>query len=290
VFRAANADGILQQGLQDALEVERRPADSLEHLGRGSLSPQRFAQFLRALLHLVEQTHVFDRDHRLVGEGRDQLDLIVGKWLHSVPPEHKRPEGRAIAQQQRHAQYGPDPSDLATFVPVVLGVLENVGNVDGAPFQDRPTGRRAAGRAMRMLPCKGHEFRIDIIGCSHAKEALIELPDEGAVRFAQMCGNRNDGVEGRLQLVRRPADEAEDFGDRIPVVERFPKLVLASLQVLLQRGRGWAAAADARLRSDRTKLAAVHSALGAFARQRSPRRQISRGRSSRRGSDVSIYD
>src|SRR5262249_52733460 len=50
----ANAHGILQQRLKDTLEVERRPADGLEDLGCGSLLPQRFAQLLRACLHLVE--------------------------------------------------------------------------------------------------------------------------------------------------------------------------------------------------------------------------------------------
>ena len=30
---------------------------------------QRFGEFDRAFLHLVEQPHVFDRDHCLVGEG-----------------------------------------------------------------------------------------------------------------------------------------------------------------------------------------------------------------------------
>src|SRR4029450_4416381 len=44
VVSAADADSILQQLRKDALKVERRPADGLGHLGRGSLLPQRFAQ------------------------------------------------------------------------------------------------------------------------------------------------------------------------------------------------------------------------------------------------------
>ena len=36
-------------------------------------------KLVRARLHLVEQAHVLDGDHRLVGEGRDQLDLLVGE-------------------------------------------------------------------------------------------------------------------------------------------------------------------------------------------------------------------
>src|SRR5215831_7060421 len=37
VFGTANANGILEQRFEHALEVERRPADGLEDLGRGGL-------------------------------------------------------------------------------------------------------------------------------------------------------------------------------------------------------------------------------------------------------------
>ena len=57
-------------------------ADDLEHLGGRGLLLQRLGQIARARLHLVEQPHVLDRDHRLVGEGRDQLDLLVGERPH----------------------------------------------------------------------------------------------------------------------------------------------------------------------------------------------------------------
>ena len=53
-----------------------------EHLrGRGLLL-QRLGELARARLHLVEQPRVLDRDHGLVGEGLDQLDLLVGKGPH----------------------------------------------------------------------------------------------------------------------------------------------------------------------------------------------------------------
>ena len=43
----------------------------------------RLRELARARLHLVEQPHILDRDHRLVGEGGDQLDLLVGEWPHA---------------------------------------------------------------------------------------------------------------------------------------------------------------------------------------------------------------
>ena len=45
-------------------------------------------EIARARLHLVEQARVLDRDHRLVGEGLDELDLrgvnAPGSWRISV--------------------------------------------------------------------------------------------------------------------------------------------------------------------------------------------------------------
>jgi hypothetical protein len=34
-------------------------------------------QFASASLHLIEQSHILDRDHRLVGKGLHELDLLV---------------------------------------------------------------------------------------------------------------------------------------------------------------------------------------------------------------------
>src|SRR5256885_5146600 len=60
--------GILDHDVEDRLEVECGAADALEYVrGRRLL----FERFLR----LVEEPHVLDRDHRLVGERLDELDL-----------------------------------------------------------------------------------------------------------------------------------------------------------------------------------------------------------------------
>src|SRR5215471_8216230 len=43
---------------------------------------ERLAEIAVALLHLLEQPCVLDRDHGLVGEGHEQLNLLIGKRLH----------------------------------------------------------------------------------------------------------------------------------------------------------------------------------------------------------------
>ena len=63
-------------------------------------------QFVGALLQFAEQPRIFQRDHRLIGEGADELDLSLGKGLHPTSPETDRADHDPLAQQ-RHAEHGP---------------------------------------------------------------------------------------------------------------------------------------------------------------------------------------
>jgi len=47
---------------------------------------------------------VLDRDHRLIGESRDQLDLLFGEWLYDQMCEHEDAD-RFVATQQRNAEH-----------------------------------------------------------------------------------------------------------------------------------------------------------------------------------------
>ena len=78
-LRSANSDRICQHGVEHRLKFAGRTGDDLQHLGGGGLLLQRLGELARARLHLVEQPHVLDGDHRLVGEVRHELDLLVGE-------------------------------------------------------------------------------------------------------------------------------------------------------------------------------------------------------------------
>ena len=64
---------------QHRLEVERRPADDLEHVGGRRLLLKQFLEVARLRLHLVEQARVFYGDDGLVGEGLQDFDLALGE-------------------------------------------------------------------------------------------------------------------------------------------------------------------------------------------------------------------
>ena len=73
----ANVRRILQHGLKHRFQFAGRTADDFQHLRGRRLLLQRLAQFLSALLFGVEQPHVLDGDHCLVGEGLGQFNLLL---------------------------------------------------------------------------------------------------------------------------------------------------------------------------------------------------------------------
>ena len=72
VICVAKFDRGLDQCIEHNLQIERRAADNLEHIGRRGLLLQRLPQ-------LTEQARVFDGDDGLSSEALHQRDLLVRK-------------------------------------------------------------------------------------------------------------------------------------------------------------------------------------------------------------------
>ena len=97
---AAKFDGGGDQRVEHRLQIESRAADDLQHLGGGGLLLQRFGEVAGARLHLVEQPHVLDRDHRLVGEGLDDFDLAIREGDRLVARDSENADGLPVANQR----------------------------------------------------------------------------------------------------------------------------------------------------------------------------------------------
>src|SRR5262245_13381519 len=82
IIRIAQARGGLDQCIEYFLHVERRPADDLQNIGSGRLLLESLRELALAGLLGLEQARVLDGDHRLVGEGLQQINLSLGKWAH----------------------------------------------------------------------------------------------------------------------------------------------------------------------------------------------------------------
>ena len=146
IFRLAKPPRCVEDHINNGLDIGRRAADDTQHLrGRGLLL-QCFGKVAGARLHLVEQAHVLDRDHRLVGESSDQLDLLGRKRLgrrsrhrhdaHAASlskqwnsehctesAEFFDPHAKCIPDRQEHRGCGP-VRPPAPFAPLVCLGLE----------------------------------------------------------------------------------------------------------------------------------------------------------------------
>ncbi len=95
-----------QHRLKYRLQLAGRAGDHAQHLrGRGLLL-QRFGELAGARLHLVEQPHVLDRDHRLVGEGLTSSICSGGEWSSPRATRKHDNADRLPVSQERNAKNG----------------------------------------------------------------------------------------------------------------------------------------------------------------------------------------
>ena len=66
----------------------------------GDLLLERVAQLAVARLHLFEEADVLDGDHRLVGEGLQELNLLVAERAHLGATDHQRADRLPLAQER----------------------------------------------------------------------------------------------------------------------------------------------------------------------------------------------
>src|SRR5262245_46497451 len=60
----------------------------------------RLLQLPVLVLNFIEQPHVLDRDHRLVGKGHNQFDLFRRKWLRHSSRYEDHPHDISLAQER----------------------------------------------------------------------------------------------------------------------------------------------------------------------------------------------
>ena len=202
--------------VEHRLHVVGRAGDDLQDLGRRGLPLER-------LLGLVEQAHVLDRDHGLVGEGLQQLDVVVGEnapgsrrvqasmpidlpWrIMGVNVTLRKPRARPIAASARSA----------VSTSVICAV---------SPSAPR---RRAAARSDAC----GNAAVKGFVGLRRGRRERRQVHDvvddaKTAVETAeQPVGARRDGLEHRLHVRRRTGDDLEDLGRRRLPLERLLGLV-----------------------------------------------------------------
>ncbi len=141
-------------------DARRELAERGELLGldqailRGAQFLDRLGELLGARLRLLEEPHILDGDHGLVGEGLQKLDLAFVERPHLLA-RHDEDADRHPFAQERHAEIRPIVAEALIFARGVVRVGEHVGNLDGFAFErDAPRGAvraRREGVRLRIL-------------------------------------------------------------------------------------------------------------------------------------------
>ena len=176
--RAANSTSVCST-------VCRSKAERLMTLSTSAVAVccrSRFAQ-------LVEQPGVLDRDHRLIGKGGHQLDLVVGERLDLRLPQRNRAQRGALAQHG-HDKRGPILTELLrlpqrSFRRVIFGIGQHVGDVHCATFNDGPACRCPSVRQDRVFRPQFLETGDVVESGDRASAGAVEAENQPVRRAAQ---------------------------------------------------------------------------------------------------------
>src|SRR6516225_8154223 len=131
---------------------------------------------------------IADGNHRLVGEGLQQCDLLVAEGLNLGTAQRDHADALALAQE-RHAQDGamthPKRHIPAFRELVALGL--QIADVNGLSVNYGPPGRPIAAN----WPFTKANWHRSVVG---AEDEVITLPeaDNGIIGIAQLAGTFSD--------------------------------------------------------------------------------------------------
>jgi hypothetical protein len=188
----AEQAGALGHRLEHRLHVGRRRADHLQHLGRRGLPVER-------LLRLVEEAHVLDRDGGLIGEGCQQLDLLVGECPHFLAPHDDDADDR-VAADHRRAEHGAVAAETLRLGLPVVGIGERIQDLHGLPLEHDAPDQVAAFRPHRNRGNVGLERRRRTVRDGEPVDVAFGPEQERVARLAKPRGVVHQRRQHALQI------------------------------------------------------------------------------------------
>ena len=199
---------------------EGEAGNDLQDFGRRGLA-------LECLAGLIEQPHILDRNHRLIGKGPEQRDGLIGVAARLGPAQRDRPD-RLACEQHRHGHLAAGPHRRDHFPRqrwrrlVLVEIGEDVGRAGQHDPSDDGVVRCQSRKRSLRLAATGH---AEAVAAHHVNEfAVIAIhpPHPGA---AQPHRALDDDVEHRLHVRRGGGNDLEDVGRRGLPLQCFPCLV-----------------------------------------------------------------
>src|SRR5262249_19506629 len=209
----AQPRSMLGHSIQHRLDVRRRAGDDAQDFARRRLLFQRFLEFLK-------QANILNRNHRLVGEGFEKLDLCRGEGAHfNATRDQNSNEVPLLAK--RHEQKGASVGLRAQIWKISLGL--DVRHVERAVL-DHPAKMWLINTYLTELGWHGTKMGArNNHGPFAESQGQILDPTNPRRAF-------DDGVEDRLHICRRAADDSENLGRGRLMLQGLSQLCIALLK------------------------------------------------------------
>ena len=172
----------------------------------------RHLQLTVLVLDFVEQPGVLDRDCRLVGEGGDQLDLLVREGRTSARDSVRTPIGSLLAQH-RNGEHGAIAAQTSAPPPIVFRVGLHIGNVDRPCPPARPV------RSLSRAQARTGKFSQQFLNSGESRKSRHKRTLPSICRVNRRIvgvakpGRRFDKrLQHRLEIEGRAADDLEHVG------------------------------------------------------------------------------
>ena len=210
--------------LEHGLRVGRRSTNYPQDLGRRGFPLQGF-------LNLTEQPRVLDRDHRLIGERLDELDLSARKSPGFRARERKNALHPPLAQE-RNANYGAEVSEFRRPAQSeLIRRFEHVGDFDDLAHQ----GSVANMRPLCSFGCwvdgmadlVGDEFQRAAGLRADPKKVAVSHVEGGVRRAAQQASRVGEPRQQSVEIDPGTADDVDDLRCRLLSPPRLGELAFA---------------------------------------------------------------
>src|SRR5262249_5600699 len=158
-----------------------------------------------------------------VGEGREQLHLLVRKWPHRAARQAEYPD-RCLFTQQRRADHCAIAAESLCQAQLVFRISLRIKNLNSRTLKQSSTGHAAAPRlewyALHLILQLGGPAEV---GLGLKEPLIVRTRNVSYVGFAKSDRRVDQRVEHGRQIEGRPADRLEHVGGLL--LERLAQLV-----------------------------------------------------------------
>ena len=194
------------------------------------MTPKNFTRrclLLQRLLEFLKQPHVLDGDDRLVGEGFEQLDLRrrEGTYLDATCGQCSNEFSLLTKRNdQEGAEAANEPNVGKSFCARTSGMW----SVPCSRIQ------RNCGSSI-LISTRTMRYRTKMSPRNH--NVPLAESQHHVIDPTNLCGALDDGVEHRLHVRRRAADDAEHLGRRRLMLQRLAQFCVALAEFFEQAAR-----------------------------------------------------